>query len=157
MKATEILNGNTRLLVVAVSLAVILFPLGYSVVSAPFSHGAEQPEPASGDYCLGSIDPAYMRFHHMELLQQARDEIVREGKTGDIMCEGRSVEVKLENCWQCHPSRERFCNRCHVAVNLYPNCFRCHYDPDEVPKRSPLASRAARGTQTEPGGEGHQP
>jgi hypothetical protein len=45
---------------------------------------------------------------------------VRHGKRG---------EVCLSKCGECHKSRERFCDRCHNAVSLTPDCFGCHYYP----------------------------
>ncbi|MHC4178759.1 MAG: hypothetical protein ACYSWU_14710, partial [Planctomycetota bacterium] len=56
MKASEILNGNARLLVVAVSAAIILSPLGFSLVSAAFSDGPQLPVNRGGAYCLAEED-----------------------------------------------------------------------------------------------------
>ena len=61
-----------------------------------------------------------MRRHHWELLRGVREEIVRYGKRG---------EIGLDRCRECHTSRERFCNVCHDAVSLTPDCFDCHYYP----------------------------
>ena len=134
MKASEILNGNVRRLVVAVSAAIILFPLGFSLVSAAFSDGPQLPESRGGAYCLAEEDDEenrvpreYMRYHHMDLLKQTRDEIVREGK-GEVWFYDGPRKVEFDDCRNCHPSREDFCNRCHKPVNLYLGitCFRCH-------------------------------
>ena len=110
--------------VVPVAALIILFPLGYSVVCSVFSRGAEdgrsfldKPD-KNGENCVR--ETTYMRFHHMTLLDQIRDEAVRGCKRG---------EIRLNTCRECHPSRERFCNQCHDAVNLHLDCFRCHYYP----------------------------
>ena len=39
-------------------------------------------------------------------------------------------QITFHECTKCHTSRVRFCNRCHEAVNLYPDCFGCHYYPE---------------------------
>ena len=63
----------------------------------------------------------------MDLLKQTRDEIVREGK-GEVWFYDGPRKVEFDDCRNCHPSREDFCNRCHKPVNLYLGitCFRCH-------------------------------
>jgi hypothetical protein len=61
-----------------------------------------------------------MRFYHMNLLKDIRDEFVRDGKRG---------EIGLYTCKECHTSRADFCNKCHNAVALYPDCYGCHYYP----------------------------
>ena len=54
-------------------------------------------------------DTRYMRLHHMHLLKEIRDEVMRGGKRG---------EIGFHSCRGCHVNRERFCDRCHNAVNL---------------------------------------
>ena len=127
------MNKRLGSIVATVSAAIILLPLGYSVVCSAFSLVGASPEPflekpdgKYGEKCIGGRDPAYMRFHHMELLKEVRED-VREGRRG---------EIRLNDCWKCHAdpkrqtSRAAFCDRCHNAVNLHLNCFGCHHDPD---------------------------
>jgi hypothetical protein len=107
----------------AIPLLIVLLPLGYSVVSSVAQVGdppevfLEMPDPKHEE-CVR--DTAYMRFHHWELLRGVREEIVRYGNRGD---------VGLKKCQECHTSRERFCDRCHDAVSMSPDCFGCHYYP----------------------------
>ncbi len=112
-------------LFIAIPVIVLLLPLGYSLVSPLFAQSVdpeqgflEKPDDPDGEGCVE--DTTYMRLHHWELLTQIREEVVRYGKRGDI---------RLNNCQECHTSRERFCNKCHEAVNLYPECWGCHYYP----------------------------
>ncbi len=122
-RCLKILNNNTKVIVVAIPILIILFPLGYSVVSYILSQG-KRPQPfierPDEKYEKCVRDTTYMRFHHMDLLKGIRDEIVREGKRGEIL---------LNKCRECHTSRERFCSQCHNAVNLHLDCFDCHYYP----------------------------
>jgi hypothetical protein len=111
-------------LFVAVPILIMLLPFAYSVVSSLFAQEAppsdlflEMPDPKF-EKCVK--DTAYMRFHHWELLRGIREEVVRFGQRG---------EIGLKKCKDCHTSRERFCNKCHDAVSLYPDCFGCHYYP----------------------------
>ena len=113
-------RGNT-VLVMAVIVAIVLIPFGYSVVSSLFAHESppllEKPDPQHTS-CVRETE--YMRYHHWELLRRVREEVVRYGRRGD---------VGLKKCWECHTSRSRFCDQCHHAVSLYPDCFDCHHSP----------------------------
>ena len=124
MSFNKISGNNKYVIAVAIIALIILFPLGYSVVSYIFAQGSEKPEPflerpdAKYKECVKETE--YMRLHHWELLRIVREEVVRYGKRG---------EIALNKCRECHTSRERFCNQCHNAVSLTPDCFECHYYP----------------------------
>ncbi len=109
-------------IIVTVSTLVILFPIVYSAASSiliqtptPF---LELPDEKYQE-CVK--DKEYMRFHHMDLLKEIREEFVRYGNRGD---------VSLGSCRGCHTSRQRFCDRCHNSVSLSLDCFGCHYYPE---------------------------
>ena len=123
MSERPVLNGKGALVAISV-IVVVLLPFAYSVVSPLAAQDVgdaerflERPDPKH-ERCVR--DTAYMRFHHWELLREIREEVVRYGIRG---------ELGLKNCSECHTSRERFCNQCHDAVSLYPDCFDCHYYP----------------------------
>jgi hypothetical protein len=108
----------------ATAILIILIPLGYSIMSSVISPGGgnqdiflEMPDPKYTE-CVKETE--YMRYHHWELLRSIREEVVRYGIRG---------EINLNRCKECHTSRDRFCNRCHNAVSLSPDCFDCHYYP----------------------------
>ena len=42
---------------------------------------------------------------------------------------GKRGEVGLFMCKDYHTSREEFCNQCHNASSVYPDCYGCHYYP----------------------------
>jgi hypothetical protein len=103
---------------------VILLPLAYSVVTSLFAEEVqashvvlEKPDPRF-EKCIR--ETTYMRYHHWELLREARKSVVRYGTRDD---------TGLYKCKECHTSRERFCDRCHVAVSLHPDCWGCHNYP----------------------------
>jgi hypothetical protein len=116
--------GNAKATAVIVLAILILLPVGYSIVAFVFARGTpdsevflEMPD-AKYEQCVRETE--YMRYHHWELLREVREEFVREGNRG---------EISLSGCRECHPNRERFCNQCHKAVSLYPDCWGCHYYP----------------------------
>ncbi|MHC4942061.1 MAG: hypothetical protein ACYTG7_03490 [Planctomycetota bacterium] len=111
-------------LLASVLVVIILIPIGYSIVHGILPKGVdsaelflERPDPKY-EKCVK--DTEYMRYHHWELLRGIREEIVRYGIRG---------EIGLYGCRDCHTSREGFCNKCHDAVSLTPDCFDCHYYP----------------------------
>ena len=121
---------KSNLVALFIAAVIILFPLCYTVINTVFARGVEVPRPflekpdAANENCVR--DTEYMRFHHWELLREMRDHAVRDLKRGDI---------NLAKCRECHTSRGRFCNECHDAVNLKPDCWGCHYYP-EAPESS---------------------
>jgi hypothetical protein len=124
MDISKIFGGNIKIIAVALPALIILFPLGYSIAATVFSPEAGMPQPF-----LERPDPqhkecvretTYMRYHHWELLRHVREEVVRYGQRG---------EIGLKKCGTCHTSREKFCDQCHNAVSMTPDCFDCHYYP----------------------------
>jgi hypothetical protein len=117
------MRGQVGTLVIAIPVVIMLLPLGYSVVHGLVAKTADEPfleRPDEPD-CDGR-DREFMRFHHMDLLKEIRDEVIREGIRGE-------VQRGLARCRDCHTNRDRFCNECHHLVNLTPDCFDCHYYP----------------------------
>jgi hypothetical protein len=115
-------NPGVKIAGVAVLALILLFPLVYGVVAYAVSAGGPDPflEKPDPKYTSCVQDTTYMRLYHMYYLKEVKDRIVRQGIKG---------EKGIDDCWECHTSRATFCDRCHEAVNLDLNCFRCHYDP----------------------------
>ena len=116
-------SNRTALLMIVIAV-IILSPLAYSAVAGLVARDAqsknvvlEMPAPEHKDCVRETV---YMRYHHWEYLREIREEVVRYGKRGD---------VGLFMCKDCHTSRERFCNQCHNASSVYPDCYGCHYYP----------------------------
>ena len=125
-KAANSRSGGGRTLLATILILVILLPLAYQAVSGVMALGAgppqlflQRPDPKHKK-CVMGRDAREMRYHHWEHLRRVREEVVRFGKRGD---EG------LNKCMDCHTSRVEFCDKCHNAVSLSPDCFHCHYYP----------------------------
>ena len=132
-------NDRKRRLAVVVPVVIIVLPLIYSVGAWAVSlAGADEPflEMPDPQFTECVRDTEYMRFSHMTLLMNARDEAIRDGNRGDIGLSRLKPEAGVITassgnpdrtyCSDCHTSRENFCNQCHNAVNLYLDCFSCH-------------------------------
>lgn len=100
---------------------LLVFVLFAAWIAAPFSAQADLPKPEKAVRGPCVRDAEWMRRNHMDFLKHKREETVREGK---------SVPTEsFLSCISCHPSKERFCDRCHAYVGVAPNCFDCHQYP----------------------------
>ncbi|OKY73880.1 MAG: cytochrome C [Desulfobulbaceae bacterium DB1] len=85
-------------------------------------------KPVGYKECVKPID--YMKQSHMVLLNEWRDEVIREGKREMIEVEGKLYEKSLQNgCMHCHTSKKKFCDVCHTFASVYPYCWDCHVAP----------------------------
>ena len=115
-KAAGSRPGNGRALLASIPVLIILLPLACYIARGVVSLGDEPIERPKGA-CIEGKDAQYMRFQHWEYLMELREEVVRNGNR---------TRGGLFTCRECHPSRERFCDKCHNAVSLKPDCFDCH-------------------------------
>ncbi|MEG0460890.1 sulfate reduction electron transfer complex DsrMKJOP subunit DsrJ [Gordonibacter sp.] len=72
-------------------------------------------------------DAEYMRGHHMVMLEQWRDDVVREGDCTYTSSSGQTYEKSLEcTCFSCHSNPDEFCSSCHDYAGVAPYCGDCH-------------------------------
>ncbi len=112
-----------------VFLGVVTFPVWHTLGRNGASSAPELELPKDSSQCVE--EAAYMRAHHMELLNDWRDAVVREGRknyTSEAF--GTVHEMSLtRTCMDCHTSREKFCTECHGFVGVDPTCWDCHLEP----------------------------
>ena len=108
------------------------------LVSAPFllnvGQANELPEisldtPAinqlSEKQCVESVE--FMRSQHPQLLNDWRDQVVREGESIYVSSSGERYEMSLDNnCLQCHSNQSQFCDACHTYTSVELYCWDCH-------------------------------
>jgi|GEM_PF-737101 len=129
MKRSTVLTEKNRIRWATVFSFLIILPLGLSVVGFVLSRGQETevfleaPDP-KWEACYR--DAEYMRYHHMDLLKDVREEVVRFGIRGGLT---------LAGCGDCHTNRDQFCDRCHEAASVRLDCYGCHYYPERVAER----------------------
>ena len=71
-----------------------------------------------------------MQAKHMDLLDQWRLEVVREGKR--FVEKRPDLEMSLtKTCLKCHTSKAQFCDKCHNYAAVAPTCWDCHIIPKE--------------------------
>lgn len=75
-------------------------------------------------------DVAFMRAEHMALLNEWRDQALREGNRVYVASDGRKWDISLQNtCMECHTNYDTFCETCHVQNSVEPYCWTCHVKP----------------------------
>lgn len=110
-------------------LCLITFPIWYAMTSGK---AAEVPEPKIVTEEKQCIEPTeWMRENHMELLNDWRETVVREGTRTYVASDGREYNISLtDTCLDCHPNKVEFCDECHNYVGVKPYCWECHVVPD---------------------------
>ena len=82
------------------------------------------------------VEPkSFMRAEHMQLLNNWRDSVVRDGNRQYISSTGKHYNMSLQNeCLKCHSNKKKFCDECHNYMAVNPYCFNCHIAPKEDEK-----------------------
>lgn len=89
--------------------------------------------PSNQKECVASTE--FMRRDHMELLDDWRFQVVREGGTNYMSSHGKVFEMRFtKTCLGCHPNTSQFCDQCHNYVGVNPYCWDCHNKPQNLSK-----------------------
>jgi hypothetical protein len=115
---------------IIVFLALITFPIWYNVAGGKATYVPEL-ERANGGPCVR--DSAWMTANHMDLLNDWRDQVVRDGDRFFVGADGVRRERSLSNtCLGCHENKDQFCDKCHDYMAVEPYCWDCHIVPKEI-------------------------
>jgi hypothetical protein len=114
-----------------VFLALGTFPFWYAraVGGARAAAAPDVELPTNATRCVE--DTQYMIANHMELLNQWRDAVVRDGQSEYTShAFGTPYEMSLtKTCLSCHQNILTFCDRCHAYADVEPRCWDCHVEP----------------------------
>jgi len=123
-------DGGKIIAGIIVFLALMTFPFWYNVGQASYVT-PELQKPANATECIE--DPNWMKAEHMHMLNEWRDEVVRNGnRVYTSKLNGKHYEMSLQKtCMKCHTSKEQFCDKCHTAAAVNPYCWDCHIAPKE--------------------------
>ena len=112
------MRNKTNIVVgVLVFLLVLTSPiwlnLGKSAEASQVEVSLDTPTinalPEDERQCIYDTD--YMLKNHMEILHQWKVQVVRDGN---------------RTCLDCHSNYDEFCEKCHDANGVDPNCWTCH-------------------------------
>jgi hypothetical protein len=149
---TEEARSDMPLIVLGLLVFVALM-LGATMANRGFGKFREKPVlelPRDEKLCVR--DAVFMRENHMKLLNDWRDQVVRDGvrkekiprrdAKGGILKDatGKTVYQTIERsltktCLRCHDNPRNFCQRCHVYAGVIKpggtvKCFHCHIMPN---------------------------
>ena len=112
-----------------VFVALMTFPIWKNMGNAGPVPKPEKPQGVTK--CVKSAQ--YMRTSHMKLLDDWRDEALRDGDRKPITIAGVEYDKSLMNgCMKCHTDKKKFCDECHVYTSVKPYCWDCHFLPKET-------------------------
>lgn len=132
---------NAKYIIPGIIIFAVLFtiPFWYNLLAGTVYAAPELslPAPAGEEFCVESTE--FMRAEHMQLLNEWRDQVVRNGNrryassvnygTEDAPVY-RVYEISLQNtCMNCHTNKAEFCDKCHATVGVEPYCWTCHIEP----------------------------
>jgi len=88
-------------------------------------------------------DKQFMRTTHMQLINDWRDDALRENNREYINEKGVKYVISLQNtCMKCHSNKKEFCDKCHDYTGVAPYCWDCHIIPAEEPKEEPKGNES---------------
>ena len=125
--------GDRGKILLGLALFVILvtFPFWGRLAAAgeakPGRTELEYPDPSKATACVE--DSAWMTANHMNLLNDWRNQAVREGITEYRSTRGETWTIGLTGtCLDCHDDQAVFCDRCHDYADITPTCMSCHLE-----------------------------
>jgi len=116
-------NGKYIIPGLIIFLALVLFPFIKGIGQPPLKVETEKPKNVKE--CV--LKTEKMRDVHMVLLNEWRDDVIRNGKRVFKGDSGKDFNMSLTNtCMGCHENKDKFCDKCHNEVGVNPYCWNCH-------------------------------
>jgi hypothetical protein len=123
-------DGGKIITGLVIFLILITFPMWYDAIGGKPNKVPDLKIVTTAKECVRPT--AFMRLNHMNLLNQWRDEVVREDMHYVRGIDGKDYEMSLSNtCLGCHPNKSQFCDQCHNYMDVNPYCWDCHNVPKE--------------------------
>ncbi len=112
-----------------VFVAIVTLPFWLNAAGGNPTRRPQLAKPARAERCVEPV--AHMRAWHMDLLNQWRNAVVRDGSAIYVATDGNRYTMSLtRTCLgQCHEDKAKFCDECHGFVGVSPYCFNCHVEP----------------------------
>lgn len=124
-------DGGKIITGLIIFVILLLFPVWFQwgkVVSAPAPELTEVAKEA--EKCIEAL--TFMKTQHMKILDQWRNEVVRNAERYYTSTEGKTYYKSLQvTCMECHSNKTKFCDQCHNYMGVSPFCWDCHIEPEE--------------------------
>ncbi|MBI4677148.1 MAG: sulfate reduction electron transfer complex DsrMKJOP subunit DsrJ [Elusimicrobia bacterium] len=115
----------------AVFLALATSPLWYASLARSSAAAPRLDLPAAERRCV--LPREVIRASHMQLLDEWRTQVVRDGQRDYVTPDGRRFDKSLtRTCLKCHSNEKNFCSRCHDYAGAKPVCWNCHVKPEDI-------------------------
>ena len=121
-------DGGKIIAGLVIFLVLVTFPWWFGAALGQ-NDGPPDPKlaPEAGSACV--MPKEFMTAYHMDLLDDWRDEVVREGLRVHIAPDGQRYDKSLTNtCLACHTNKDQFCDACHDYLGVTPYCWDCHLE-----------------------------
>ncbi len=124
-------DGGKIVIGLIIFLVLITFPIWWNLAGGTTDFKVDPKIVTDAKSCVYEKD--YMTTHHMDVLDEWRDKVVREDvRAVHSQSLGMNVEMSLSNtCMSCHPNKSEFCDECHDPLGVTPYCWDCHIEPKE--------------------------
>jgi len=129
-------NKGTIIAGLALFVLFVTFPIWFNGLDAG---PLPKPELPPGGEKLCVAPASEMRDNHMQLLNEWRDDVLRNADRVSVTVDGKEYRKGLQMaCMQCHSNKEKFCDSCHEYAAVQPTCWDCHLTPVEAAKKETL-------------------
>ena len=124
-------DGGKIITGLIIFLILLLFPVWYQVGKAAKVPDPQLTETAKkAQQCVEA--KGFMKTQHMKMLDQWRNEVVRDGERYYTSSDGKMHYKSLQvSCMKCHSNKSKFCDQCHDYMGVSPYCWDCHVAPKE--------------------------
>jgi hypothetical protein len=131
MRPLMIFDKLKIVLGIIVFLLVALVPLWYGNLTGNIGFVPIIKVGTDAERCVENT--LYMKSKHMDLLNNWKESVVRDGIRIHKAVDGRLYNKSLTGtCLGCHSSKAQFCDRCHDYAGVKPKCWDCHVVPKDV-------------------------
>ena len=121
-------NKGTIIAGLIIFAVLVTSPFWYNLLQAGQPPKVQLPP---GENCVRPTE--YMRDKHMVLLNEWRDDVLRNGNRTTVTVDGKEYRKGLQMaCMKCHDNYEAFCGTCHEYASVKPYCWDCHLTPKEA-------------------------
>ncbi len=124
-------NGKYVIPGIVVFVALFTLPFWFNLATGETKYEKPKlayPSEAKAKECVETKE--WMLAEHMQLLNDWRDEALREGNREFVASTGKKYVASLQNtCMNCHANKAEFCDKCHDTMSVDPYCWSCHLEP----------------------------
>jgi hypothetical protein len=126
-------NKRTVIPGLIIFVLFVTAPVWFNGLSAGPAPKPELP-PGGEKQCVAPASE--MRAKHMQLLNEWRDDVLRNGERVAITVDGKEYRKGLQMaCMECHSNKEKFCDSCHDYASVKPYCWNCHLTPAQIAEK----------------------